>query len=164
MWVTLYITTIKIARCRVSYTIFSIKSYSVYSSSFHSLVAMNSDPPTLRSISDVIYHIFIKFISWLYPDIPILIPTSDYMTSLIISYSLVFIFTCFYDSYLFCSCFQYFWFLATSYILHSSCMLRCFCMICSELLWHSTPVLCSLFDYDPIRLISITIPIRPDLV
>ena len=80
----------------------------------------------------VIYHIFIKFFSRLYSDAPIPIPTSDYTTLLIISYFLVFIFTCFYDSYLFCSCFQYFRFLATSYILHSSCMLHCFCTICSE--------------------------------
>ena len=123
----------------------------------------DSDAVWMVSAS-VIYHIFIKFISRLYPNVLIPTPTSDYTTSLIISYSLVLIFTCFYDSYLFCSCFQYFWFLATSYILHSSCMLHCFCTICSELLWHSTPVLCSLFDYDPIRLISITIPIRPDLV
>ena len=112
----------------------------------------------------VIYHIFIKFFSRLYPDVPIPIPTSDYTILLIISYSLVLVFTCFFDSCLFCSCFQYFRFLTTSYILHSSCMLRCLCTICSELLWHSTPVLCSLFDYDPIIVISITIPIRPDLV
>src|SRR6201996_7942026 len=87
-----------------------------------------------HSLLNVIYHIFIKFISRLYPDIPIPIPTSDYTTLLIISYSLVLIFTCFFDSYLCCSCFQYFRFLATSYILHSSCMLRCLCTICSELL------------------------------
>ena len=87
-----------------------------------------------HSIKTVIYHIFIKFISQLYPDVPIPIPTSDYTTSLIIYYSLVLIFICLYDSYLFCSCFQYFRFLATSYILHSSCMSRCFCTICSKLL------------------------------
>ena len=85
----------------------------------------------------MIYHLFHLFFLFPIPTFPIPILTSDYMTSLIISYSLVFIFTCFYDSYLFCSCFQYFRFLATSYILHSSCMLHCFCTICSELLWHS---------------------------